>query len=207
MRRPGEGGRGRPPLPKRPSLSICPRLGARARGGEGRARRPCSRPGATSHWGTEAERAGSSCAASPDTVPPGAVPRENGKHVGRKRVGGFTRTGCTGTPVQLHGLHHEVNLATWSLPTWFFRGPECRGRSRRSERMLHRTRMLRRTRLRRTRRRRTRRRRLRAPKNPSPLPIRGCQKQLQVDSKECLQNSTVNPQTTQRSKAARLGAL
>ena len=28
------------------------------------------------------------------------------KHVGRNHVGRFTRTGCTGTLVQVHGLHH-----------------------------------------------------------------------------------------------------
>ena len=30
----------------------------------------------------------------------------HGSHVGRNHVGRFTRTGCTGMLVQVHGLHH-----------------------------------------------------------------------------------------------------
>ena len=30
----------------------------------------------------------------------------NGNHVGRSRVGRFTRTDCMGMSVQVHGVHH-----------------------------------------------------------------------------------------------------
>ena len=37
--------------------------------------------------------------------------QDHGNHVARNHVGRFTRTDCTGTSVQVHGLHHCENTA------------------------------------------------------------------------------------------------
>ena len=55
-------------------------------------------------------------------VQEGLQGRENGDHVGRNHVGTFTRTGCLGTSVQVHGLrHHENNYCHVSLTGSFAR--------------------------------------------------------------------------------------